>query len=212
MPQPETAAALDEVLGSGDLISRLAADAHADRRPWMRSWLEHERRAVLLRLWDLALVPGLLQSEAYMREVFGGDAGVDDLVASRRERQAAVLDRQSPAEVSCLISDIALRQGSPAVRKEQLDHLVDMSHRPNVSVRMVPAGLPVHVGLGGSIALATLPDGHRIGWLDDPLAGKVVTTYADLIRLEIALETIAGLALSVAQSRDHILEISNAIN
>ncbi|MFY1697844.1 helix-turn-helix domain-containing protein [Solwaraspora sp. WMMA2101] len=212
VPQEDTAQAIDQVLNSGDKIQKLAKEAHADRRPWLRSWADHEQRAVLLRCWDLSIMPGLLQREPYMRKLFASvpanKSKVDDLVRIRLERQAAVFDRDEPVELSCLIGETALHQGSREVLKDQLGYLVDASHQPNIRIRVVPdRGVGLHPGLGGPFSLATLGDGSRIAYLDDQLRGRMATTTADVIELEWAWEAITDLSLSTTQSQDVLLRL-----
>lgn len=212
IPQDDTAKSIDDLFGSGDEIQRKARTEREDRQPWLRSWVDQERRAHLLRTWEPMLVPGLLQCEAYMRAVIAavpGNAGkVDELVAARRERQAATLYRDNPVVLSAIIGEVALRRGPRDILKEQLGHLVDVGHRPHVKVRLLPAeGEGIHVGLGGAFVIASLPDGRRSGYLDDQLIGHVVTGHGDLDALELAWEEIDALALPVTQSRDAILRM-----
>ncbi|MEQ4301557.1 helix-turn-helix transcriptional regulator [Plantactinospora sp. B6F1] len=60
-PQDDTAQRLDEFFGTGDEIRKLAKLEREDRQPWLRSWFEQERRAMLIRTWEPLLIPGLLQ-------------------------------------------------------------------------------------------------------------------------------------------------------
>lgn len=72
IPQEDTAKDLDKLYGTGDEIQEKAEHVRKDLRPWLRPWTEHERQAGLLRCWEPMLIPGLLQREAYMRELFAG--------------------------------------------------------------------------------------------------------------------------------------------
>ncbi|MDG4789053.1 helix-turn-helix transcriptional regulator [Micromonospora sp. WMMD1102] len=214
IPQEGTAQRLDGVFGTDSEIQGLAKTAHEDLRPWLRPWAENVRRAILLRSWEPLLIPAPLQREPYMREMFAGvpaNVGrVEDLVADRAARQAAVLDQNPPVTISCIIAEFALRRGSRDVMKDQLGYLVDIGHRPFVTVRVLPdvAG-GLHAGLGGPISLATLRDGRRISYLDDQLQGKVVASVRDVGDLELSWESINGLAMTTDQSRDLLLEVLN---
>jgi transcriptional regulator with XRE-family HTH domain len=69
--------------------------------PWFRPWIEHERRAVNLRIWQPTSLSGLLQTEAYalaqLQTFFGATAEqVAERLAARLARQA-ILTRQAPA-------------------------------------------------------------------------------------------------------------------
>jgi len=214
IPQPDTAKALDEFFGSGDEIQRAAEEAREDARPpWLRPWTEHEERATLLRWWEPLLMPGLLQTEEYTRAVLHGawlpDNVVDRTIQVRRDRQATTINRATPPTLSAIISELALMCIPSEVRREQLKHLLEFSHRPKVQVLVVPRTAGLHAGLQGAFVLATLPGSRRSGYVDDQLRGRVVTDGADLDQLEVTWEIVSGLALPVQPSRDLIAKAIN---
>ncbi|MFV2022080.1 helix-turn-helix domain-containing protein [Micromonospora sp. LOL_023] len=212
IPQEGTAERLDGFFGTGSEIQRAATIEREDRQPWLRSWFEQERRAALLRTWGPMLVPGLLQCESYMRAVFSAvpaNAGkIDALVAKRRERQAATIDRDDPVALSAIIGEMALRRGPSEILKDQLGHLVDVGHRPHVRIRVIPMEFEgIHAGLSGAFVIANMPDGRRSGYLDDQLSGHMPTGHGDLGHLELVWEEIDALALPVVQTRDVMLRM-----
>src|SRR5271170_168492 len=84
--------------------------------PWFRNWIEHEQRAVNLRIWQPSSLSGLLQSEAYalaQLRTFPG-ATADQVVERLRARMArqTILTREMPAApmVWFLIDEAALRR------------------------------------------------------------------------------------------------------
>lgn len=217
IPQDDTAKSIDALFGTGEEIQKAAKNAREDRQPWLRSWVENEKRALLLRTWEPILIPGLLQCESYMRAVISAapvNAGkVEELVAARKERQAATIFRDKPVALSAIIGEIALRRGPRDILKEQLAHLLEMSERPHIRIRVILAESEgLHVGLGGGFVIATLPEGRRLAYMDDQLVGHMVSNDGDLDALELAWEEIDGLALSVAQSREVISRVLNEHN
>ncbi|MFY1634434.1 Scr1 family TA system antitoxin-like transcriptional regulator [Solwaraspora sp. WMMB335] len=94
VPVPAIAKALDGVFETGDRIQRLAAQARGlSVAPFLRSWAENEAQASMLRSFQLSVVPGLLQTEAYARHVLTDVGPVDDVetsLASRLARQEVV--------------------------------------------------------------------------------------------------------------------------
>ncbi|MDG4774198.1 MULTISPECIES: helix-turn-helix transcriptional regulator [unclassified Solwaraspora] len=211
VPKEDTAKDLDKLLNSGDQLQQLSREGREDRQPWLRSWVDHERRAVLLRAWEPTLVPGLLQTEAYMRQVFTGVPSnrgrLEEVIATRQERQRAVLDRDPPVDLVVLVEETALRRGPREVMKDQLAHLVDLGHRPTIRIRAVPESAGLHAGLSGPLALATMSDGRRVGYLDDLLRGRLATTAGDVLELELIWEAVNELALSADQTRDLMLRM-----
>ena len=70
---------------------------------WFQAWPDHESHARRLRNFELVVVPGLLQTEAYARAILSTRVGateeeLDEAVAARLERQQ-ILDREHPPEL-----------------------------------------------------------------------------------------------------------------
>ncbi len=72
---------------------------------WFEDWLNAEREATTLRIWQPLLVPGLLQTAYYARALFLGgllnptEDAIDQLVAARLARQS-IFDRPDPSNLS----------------------------------------------------------------------------------------------------------------
>ncbi len=101
-----------------------------------------EAHMVLLRLFQPALVPGLLQTPEYIRAILSRhDLGEDVLtrtIGVRIERQQALYD--STKELHFIITEPVLRWRivSAARMAEQVDRLVSLSRLPNIDIRIVP--------------------------------------------------------------------------
>jgi len=95
-----------------------------------------EAQASILRCWSPLLVPGVLQTESYMRAVLAVEpytAGqLDELVAARLERQAVI----GRAYLTAVIDQHVLHRliGSAAVMAEQCAHLLSMAERPDIAL------------------------------------------------------------------------------
>jgi hypothetical protein len=135
------------------------------------------------------------------------EAHVEELIRDRMVRQAATLGRSSPVTLSAVVCEPVLHTGDPAIMKEQLEYLVDISHRPNVHVWVVPTRAGVHAGHSGPFVVATLGNGDRIGYIDDQLEGKIVSGAGKVTDLERVWESVVDLALPGRQSRDLILRV-----
>ena len=115
-----------------------------------------ERDATLIREFQPLIIPGLLQTEEYMRAVFGQrmtPADRDRAVAERLTRQARLSIGQ---EARLVVPEGALwwQAGSPAVMAAQLDHVTEVAARgwsastggaPAVQVGLIPWDRPVDV-------------------------------------------------------------------
>ena len=104
------------------------------------------------------------------------------------------------------MGEVALSQGAPGVMKEQLEHLVDIGHRPNVHVRVVPISAGMHAGIAGAFAIATLPDSSTVVYLDNLVEGKIGNRARDMRRAVTAWEGVCAKALPCEMSRALILK------
>jgi len=147
-----------------ELVRRLGADARkrdsiSHVADWAQSYVSIERSATEIRYYDPELVPGFLQTEAYARAILAtsGRTDVNALVADRLERQS-LLTRADPIEVFIVLGEAALHRGvgTPAVAREQFEHLVAMNKRPNVHVRIMPFDAGAHAAMGTSFHLLSL--------------------------------------------------------
>ncbi|ROO58758.1 helix-turn-helix protein [Micromonospora sp. Llam0] len=219
VPQPDTAARLDQFFGSGDRVRKAAAEAaearelERERRRmaqavWFRPWVQLEESATALRYYEASLIPGLLQTEEYARSVL--DSGlrsqreVDEQLAVRMERQSVVLGREDPAICVFMMDVAALRSAHPAMAKAQLERLLADSERHRTFVHVVPDGVGMHIGRSVSFVLASLDNGALAGYMEDIFEGRLVTAPARVTGLDRAWHTVNALALNAAQSRDLI--------
>ncbi|MFC4110125.1 DUF5753 domain-containing protein [Micromonospora zhanjiangensis] len=182
-------------------INDLWPDEH--RNQAFLPWIEAERRATTLRSFQLAFVPGLLQTEAYARAVLTTarpdlDCGqVEELVVDRMERQR-VLISDRPPHCTFVIDEAALRRGSPGVMGPQLARLLDPGSQ--VALHVVPLSAGFYAGQAGPFALATV-ESRDMGYLEYPGSGHVTHDVEPLTRL---WEGVRSVALPVDQTRDLI--------
>ncbi|MGH3587720.1 MAG: helix-turn-helix domain-containing protein [Pseudonocardia sp.] len=112
---------------------------------WFRTFVDLERDAEDIKIVETEVVPGLLQTEAYMRVLyeagtpFGDPVDVDAATRSRLERQE-ILYRDDPPTVSCVLSESSVRRmvGGRKVMAEQLFHLADLAGRRRVQIQLWP--------------------------------------------------------------------------
>ncbi|MGW1168485.1 DUF5753 domain-containing protein [Streptomyces sp. NPDC001153] len=102
-----------------------------------------ERRATRLRYFLPAIPTGLIQTPEYMRHVMtqtsaSGAGDVDRVIALKQERQAVLDDPEK--QFGFLLTESAIRWQlcEPAVMARQIEHLVSLSRRPNVDVKVLP--------------------------------------------------------------------------
>ncbi|MFI6525234.1 helix-turn-helix domain-containing protein [Streptomyces uncialis] len=114
-----------------------------------------EEAAVTVSTYESDIVPGLLQTDGYIREITRvhypdiKDDDLDGRVRLRIERQGLLTRATDPATVRVALSETVLRRriGGGAVMAQQLAHLVYVSSLPNVAIRIVPLAIGAHQGM-----------------------------------------------------------------
>jgi hypothetical protein len=129
------------------------------------SFIPLEADASVMRNWEPAVVPGLLQTEAYMRALFSTAdsetprAGIDRVVSLRLTRQHR-LTGDLPLSLHTIVDEsVIYRQiGGPGVMAEQLRHLIEVSELPTVDLRILPYSAGEHPLLGTAVAILEFQD------------------------------------------------------
>jgi transcriptional regulator with XRE-family HTH domain len=132
------------------------------------SYIAMESEASVIRNWEPDVVPGLLQTEAYMRALFGvhneePQASSDRSVTLRLARQRR-LAGDDPLELSAIIDESVIHRsiGGPLVLTEQLRHLLAVSALPSVTLRILPYAAGEHAFLGTSTAILDFRDAPEL--------------------------------------------------
>ncbi|GLY93714.1 helix-turn-helix transcriptional regulator [Actinoplanes sp. NBRC 103695] len=118
-----------------------------------------EAGATAMRVFEPTVVPGLLQTESYIRALMrsGSDAppAVTDRRVSLRLHRQGRLTGANPLELRAIVDESVLRRriGGEGVMRDQLQHLVDMAQSPNVTIQILPLDFGEHLFLGGPAAL-----------------------------------------------------------
>ncbi|MEE1802874.1 DUF5753 domain-containing protein [Streptomyces sp. NPDC101062] len=173
--------ALCHLYGEGDegAIDLLLELAEADRnRRKAKGWWDHytdlrslvelvalEDIATHIRSWEVAVLPGILQTPDYARALAVGSGAwsdpekIEPFVEARMARKARLLGEQS-FELWVVLHEGVLRQlvGGHTVMKDQLGHLLDMAKRPNVKVQVVPYSVGAHPTMGIAFSILSFAE------------------------------------------------------
>jgi transcriptional regulator with XRE-family HTH domain len=109
------------------------------------TFLGLEGDATSIDNFEVSLFPGLLQTTDYARAIIEGMSlhpspeKIEKGVAIRLKRQR-LLVQDNPPRLRVIVDESAVRRiiGSPSVMKAQLDHIIEISSLPNVSVQVIP--------------------------------------------------------------------------
>lgn len=201
----------------------MARSARAD--PWQEfrdlypattlKFFGFEASASLRRESSFAFVPGLLQTEEYARAVLEGTHDIDeatlDLFWQVRARRQELHERPEPPEMFFVADEAAVRRevGGRGVMRRQLERLIELSHAPHVSFRVIPYREGFHPGMVGPFVVLEFPNASDddVVLLEQP-SGDITRDNADeaatyterFFRLEAA-------ALSESATRDLVRSI-----
>lgn len=216
-PTLEYLRAVDRARDTGGLFERMWMELSGldEIPPWVRERASMESDATMLRWYEQSWIPGLLQTEEYVRAVFASNRRISDEEAERRiadrlERQR-VLDGEHLSLLVAVLDEAALRRsvGGPKVMRGQLLHLAGMAaEHSRVRLHVVPASAGAYAGLNGPFIIARLTNGEEIAYLDNQLKGQVAARELEMAELRDAWEAILGEALTPRQSIDKLTEVA----
>jgi transcriptional regulator with XRE-family HTH domain len=182
---------------------------------WFLDWVVAEREALTLRMWQVELVPGLLQTGEYARALFRAwqpgvhDGELDDLVNGRLERQG-ILDKAGAPELWVVLDESVLHRliGSAKIMRGQLEHLLDTYERPGVTIQVVPTGVGAHAGLLGAFAIASGDAPPDTLYVDTAVQGQTVIETALVRKAASVFDRLRAEALPRGASRDLIERVT----
>jgi transcriptional regulator with XRE-family HTH domain len=194
------------------------------RPPWWQEFrdlpqaavADLEAQAASIRQYSALLVPGLLQTEAYAREVLGALLGgarpedVERLVKLRMGRQRVLTEEKSPHYVVVLDEAVLLRAiGGRHVMHAQLERLIETSPLANVTIRVLPLAGGAHAGMDGDFTIFsfrepedpdTVYDDPDVVYTDDLEGGRYIEDRDTTKRYGEAFAQLLGTALDPAKS------------
>ena len=182
------------------------------------TYLDYESGASTIRIYAAALVPPLLQTEAYARRLYGAALPVVDseetalrMVEVRGRRQQLLVGSDSAAQLNVLLDEAVLRRPFGPVHdvREQLDHLVTVSRQRNVSLRVVPFGAGLHAGLLGLFTILQYADDRDrdIVAVESHTGERFLEQASDVLEYIRIFDAIVPKALDHDESRMLIAEI-----
>ena len=177
-----------------------------------------EAEAVSIRDFEPGVFPGLLQTPAYARAVHEGamprlsTAVIDQRIEVRRTRQE-ILTRTVPPQLSAVIDEAVLHRvlGGPEIMAAQLDHVIHMCERPNVSVQVITFDAGAHPALDSTFILLEFADPIPGVVYVEGLVGQVyLERPQDVDRYEQVFGRLREIALGLQESVDLIARTSKA--
>ncbi|MFJ2819115.1 helix-turn-helix domain-containing protein [Streptomyces sp. NPDC087294] len=187
--------------------------------PGFKAYLGQEAVATAVHNYENEFVPGLLQTEAYVRALPPPTPGLspaemDKLVAVRMTRQEALHRTDSPLRLTAIINESVLRRpiGNAEVMREQLGHIADLATSlPNVRIQVVPFTLGTHPGMNGAFTILRFGERHPfqpIVYLENRATAWVLRKPSDT---DLYDESFTDLQAAAPGHTESVSMIHNAI-
>ena len=216
-PQPGNVRVLLELYGvtgpERDGLIRLSREA---RQPgWWHSFRDVlpnpyevfiglEAGAASIRNFEPIVVPGLLQTEEYARQMSRGgprELDRDDIerrVQVRMERQR-ILPREDRPRLWAVIDEAVIRRivGDLEVMREQLRHLIDSAEQGKTTLQVVPFSAGAHAGTTGPFIILDFPEptDPAVVYVETLAGDLYLEERADVDRYTLAFDRLLAAAL-----------------
>ncbi|MGI8333616.1 helix-turn-helix domain-containing protein [Actinomadura scrupuli] len=203
-----------------DALLKLAR--HAKQKGWWTkyqdvfqgSYVELEAEASTIRTFEPIFVPGLLQTAGYSRALLRASLVVRDIerrIEARMARQE-VLDRDDAPHLWAVIDEAALIRpvGGPAVMGEQLDRLIEIRERENITLQVLPISLGAHPGMDGTFVMLDFPDSDffaPVVHLETATDGLYLEEPEEVARYTLIFDHLRAIALGPDESVNYLHKI-----
>ncbi|MEU6271760.1 helix-turn-helix transcriptional regulator [Streptomyces populi] len=212
---PEVVQALDQHYGTPGLLLalwELAAGDQTQFRERYRRYMALEAEAVSLWHFAVSVLPGLLQTPGYAREVLaaGGLRGkeLEQQVEARMGRRE-LLEGEDAPPFRTILSEAVLRTPlrDTGEWRVQLEYVAESAERPNVTLQVLPLSAGMHGLDSTALMFLRLPGGLTVAYTENAHRGELIEADAPVERLQRAYDAMRDLALSPAESREFVLAL-----
>ncbi|MGW5936802.1 helix-turn-helix domain-containing protein [Streptomyces celluloflavus] len=179
-------------------------------------YVGYEGRAVEIRLYEVGVIPGLLQTPEYaaLIEQSGVKRGAitpeqaSERVALAAERQAALM-RTRPPLIFAVLDESCIRRpiGEPAVMGAQLRRLVEFAELPNTVLQVAEFTMGTRRPFNLPITVLTMPDRSLMSYAESAQRGYLERESTPVLPILAAYHQLQAEALSQAASVDMINQV-----
>jgi hypothetical protein len=185
---------------------------------WFRIYLGLERIATSVFVFEPLLVPGLLQTASYARSVtssslFVRKPDIDRAVAVRLARARRLTDDANPLRLHAVTTEAALRLQVSDVPTHlaQLEHLLALAKRPNVTIQLLPPEAGYHDAHRGHFVLLDFEEVRSLAYTET-IDGALYVQDPDQVHpCAMVADQLKSLALDPDQTVDLIASVANDI-
>jgi transcriptional regulator with XRE-family HTH domain len=185
-------------------------------QPQFATYLGLESAASEIRIYEVSLIPGLLQTEDYARTVISAgmvNSAYEDIerrVELLMARQPA-LTRADPPKLWAVLDEAALRRrvGGAGLMRLQLEYLLEVASLPNVALQVIPFGGGAHPAMGRPFVILVFPErvDPDVVYLEDLTSALYVEDVDEVDRYNMFFNHLRATALSFDESSTLITSV-----
>jgi transcriptional regulator with XRE-family HTH domain len=183
---------------------------------WFEAYVGLEEVATQVRAYQVQFVPGLLQTEDYARAVTMLRHSADppkeiEMRIGLRMARQQILTRPEPPNLWVVLDEAVLRRpiGSRAVMRAQLEHMLELSERQNVTIQLIPFNAGGHAAAGGAFNILRFaePDLPDVVYLEQLTSALYLDKPETVDNYLMVMERLCMEAVTPAGSADLIRKI-----
>lgn len=177
---------------------------------WFQFYVGLEDAASSLRDYQASLIPGLLQTEDYMRAIMltspvtDSDDVIERHVEVRLARQARVVSDHNALGLWVVLDESVVRRlvGGRDIMRSQLEHLIDLAGLRNVTLQILPFSAGEHASMLGAFTILEFPgEGDPdVVYQESQTGSLYVEKPEQITRYSLMFDHLREKALSGAQS------------
>ncbi|MDI3418045.1 helix-turn-helix domain-containing protein [Streptomyces luteolus] len=209
-PTTRFAASSDRALGAGGkLVRQSQAVRHTALIEGFPEYVTHEARASEVRLYEVGVIPGLLQTSEYATALEADTVRREAITPEQAEervglvttRQAALKRSPSPL-IFAVLDEGCIRRpmGTRAVMDEQFTRLLEFAEQPNTVLQVAPFAMGARRPFNLPVTVLTMPDRSLMSYAESAHRGHLERESTFVLPILTAYHQLQAEALSQAES------------
>lgn len=160
-----------------------------------------------------AIIPGLFQTKDYISCLMDSVAGVtiapeekQARIEARLKRQESILGSSDPPRLWVILDEAPLRRqvGGIQVMKGQIQHLIELSQRPNINIQVLPFEVGSHAAIGLQFTILGFSEIDSVVYIETDQDGLYLEDPKQISRYKLIFDRIQASAISVERSTEFL--------
>ncbi|MFH9944466.1 Scr1 family TA system antitoxin-like transcriptional regulator [Streptomyces murinus] len=217
LPTTRFSRSADQALGTGDVFERKCREIrHGALLEGFPEYVKHEERATEIRLYEVGVIPGLLQTQEYAATLEADAVRRGAITAEQAKervelvslRQAAVARTPSPL-VHAVLDESCVRRpmGDPMITDAQLENLLAFAALPTTVLQIAPFAMGERRPFTLPVTVLTMPDRSVMSYAESAQRGHLERETVAVLPILTAYHQLQAEALSQAASVAMIEEL-----